>query len=273
MKASIQIKPGSPVNNESADLLLLAGTNHCCFAVMDHLSKELTAFGYYIFQSNGDDYRDLFEEEELLKSRYNRVFIAYDSCESVFVPSSVYNNDDIQLQLQVIYGKDVQTAVVSENLPEWNLYNVYRLPAKLRNDVQMKFVNGNSLHFYSVMLKNFKSQGSSSMAVDFRTDDFTVMIFREGKVLLARSFSYTAPEDILYYLLKICNELGLSRQELIVTLSGLIEKDSAIYRELYKYFIHLEFDGLYGQVKLAEELKAHPDHYYSSISKLAACVS
>ena len=35
---------------------------------------------------------------------------------------------------------------------------------------------------------------------------------------------------------------------------------------------YLEFESLAGEIKLAEELSAHPQHYYSSISKLAACV-
>ena len=83
---------------------------------------------------------------------------------------------------------------------------------------------------------------------------------------------YTAPDDVLYYLLKCCQQLNFSQQTMKVFLSGLIEKDSALYRELYKYFINLEFESLAREIKLTEALTIHPEHYYSSISKLAACV-
>ena len=83
---------------------------------------------------------------------------------------------------------------------------------------------------------------------------------------------YTTHEDVLYYLLKCCQQLNLSQQQVYLFLSGLIEKDSALYRELYKYFIHLEFEQLANDIKLTDALTIHPPHYYSSISKLAACV-
>jgi hypothetical protein len=110
------------------------------------------------------------------------------------------------------------------------------------------------------------------MFIDFKQDEISVIILNESKLLLAQTFSYTTPEDVLYYLLKCCQQLGLSQQQVKVYLSGLIEKDSAIYRELYKYFIDLEFETLRNDIKLAEELKVHPEHYFSSISKLASCV-
>jgi hypothetical protein len=108
--------------------------------------------------------------------------------------------------------------------------------------------------------------------IDFRTDEFSVLVLNENQLQLLRSFSYSSPEDVLYYLLKICQQTGLSQQEVKIILSGLIEKDSTIFRELYKYFIHLEFEKLPGEISIAEELAECPQHYFSSICKLATCV-
>ena len=272
MKKSIEINTGVETNHSENDLLMMVGTKHCTIGVMRHVSRELIGYSSYDADPETEDQVDFIRENELLKERFNRVFVAFDSRESVLIPSSIYNSDDIQLHLQAIYGKDVQTSVVSESLPAWDLYNVYRLPSKLHNALQVKFISGNSWHLYSIMLKSLRTGSSTSMVVDFKTDELTVVVLDGYKLLLAQTFSYETPEDILYHLLSVCQQLELSQQAVKVVLSGLIEKDSSIYRELYKYFIHLDFDGLYGQVKLAEELKVNPDHYYSSISKLAACV-
>jgi hypothetical protein len=272
LKASIQIRPESGINSSNADLLMIAGNRHCSFAIMDHVSKELVAFSYLTSAIDTDPYNNFFEEE-LFNQRFNRIAIAYDFNESVLIPWQVYDNEDIQIHLQAMYGSDIQNVVVAENIGELNLYNVYRLPAKLHKDLQVKFMNGNVWHFYTMILKSYTVKSPSSMLVDFKTDSFSVVVFKESKLVLTQTFSYTTPEDILYYLLKTCHQLDISQKQVMVTLSGLIEKDSAIYRELYKYFIHLEFEGLYGGVKVSEELKTHPEHYYSSISKLAACVS
>ena len=110
------------------------------------------------------------------------------------------------------------------------------------------------------------------MFIDFKTAEFSVVIIKSNKLLLAKTFSYATPDDVLYYLLKCCQQLNISQQTVRLSLSGLIEKDSAVYRELYKYFINLEFESLPADIKLAEALTEHPPHYFSSISKLAACV-
>ena len=146
------------------------------------------------------------------------------------------------------------------------------MPSNRQATISRKFLNGKFWHLYTVVLKNISAQQAESMIVDFKTDEFSLVILREGKLLLCQTFAYTTPDDVLYYLLKCCQHLSLSQQQTKIFLSGLIEKDSVLYRELYKYFIHLEFESLASDIKLAEELSAHPNHYYSSISKLAACV-
>jgi hypothetical protein len=248
------------------------GTRHCSFAVMNYLSKELVEFGYFIAEDE-TDYLKFLDETGLLNNPYYQTAVAYDANESVQIPSVVYRYEDGQLQLDAVYGKGIQTNIISESLPGLNLYNVYRLPANLHSSISRKFLSGKSWHLNSVIMKNFSSYQAGAMFVDFKTDEFSVVAVKESKLLLCQTFVYTAPEDVLYYLLKCCQQVNFSQQLVQVFLSGLIEKDSALYRELYKYFINLEFETLSNEIKLATPLTIHPDHYYSSISKLAACVS
>lgn len=239
---------------------------------MNYLSKELIEFGYYTSQDDEVDYAKFFEEHEAMKSRYYQTAVAYDADESVQIPSIVYKYEDGHLHLDSVYGRQVQANIVSENLPSMNLYTVYRMPANIQSTINRKFLTGKFWHFHTVVLKCLSSQHAQTMYIDFRKDEISVIVLKENKLLLAQTFFYTSPDDILYYLLKCCQQLDISQQQVKLYLSGLIEKDSAIYRELYKYFIDLEFETLQSDIKLAEELKIHPEHYFSSISKLASCV-
>ena len=272
LKPSFHIKPAAEHNPANSILLLMAGTRHCSFAVMDYLSKELVEFGYYTAAADETDYSEFFVENRFMNNRYYQTAIAYDANESVQIPSVVYKYEDAQLHLDAIYGNDVHVHLVSENLPALNLYNIYRMPSNLHATISRKFLSGKFWHLYSVVLKNIPTQQTDSMFIDFKTDEFSLIILRESKLLLCQTFMYTTPDDVLYYLLKCCQHLNLSQKQTKIFLSGLIEKDSVLYRELYKYFIDLEFETLANDIKLAEELSAHPPHYYSSVSKLAACV-
>jgi hypothetical protein len=273
LKPAFQIKPDVEYNPANSILLIIAGKWHCSFAVMNYLSKELMEFSHYTSVEEEVNYKSFFEETPVLNTRYYQVAFAYDVDETIQIPSAVYKYEDGPLHLEAVCGKDVHTTVVSENVPGWNLYNIYRLPAALQSAASWKFLSGKFWNIYSVLLKDYFKNSGEVILVDFKTDEFSVLILKDNKLQLAKTFCYSSPEDVLYYLLKICQQLKLSQQTATLYLSGLIEKDSTIYRELYKYFIHVEFESLTGEIKLTEALTAHPAHYFSSISKLAACVS
>ena len=116
-------------------------------------------------------------------------------------------------------------------------------------------------------------QEGSSMIVDFKTDSFSVVARQNGSLLLAQIFNYTSAADVLYYLLKICKQFSLPQNEVHVFLSGLVDKQSAMFKELYQYFLNIQFASLQNQVKLGESFNDYPEHYFTSLSRLAACVS
>lgn len=273
LRPSFNIKSETEYNPANSVLLIIVGKSHCSFAVMNYLSKELIEFGYYTSDDDEEDYKKFFEETEVLNTRYYQAAIAYDADETIQIPTSIYRYEDGPLHLDVTYGKDVHTTVVSENVSGWNLYNVYRLPTTLQSAASWKFLSGKFWNIYSVLLKNHANNNTETMLVDFGTDEFSILVLKESKLQLAKKFVYSSPEDVLYYLLKTCRQLNLSQQSCKLLLSGLIEKDSVICRELFKYFINVEFEPLTGQVKLSGALTVHPAHYFSTISKLAACVS
>ena len=272
LKPSFHIKADTEYNPANSILLMIAGIRHCSFGIMNYLSKELIEFGYYTSTDDENDYKSFFEGIESLNNRYYQTAIGYDANESVQIPSVIYKYEDGQLNLEAAYGKNVHSTVVSENVPGWNLYNIYRLPSNLHSAISWKFLSAKSWSIYSVLLKDQSSKNDEAMIIDFKTDEFSLVVIKNNKLLLAKTFTYSSPEDVLYYLLKSCQQLNLSQQTIRLSLAGLIEKDSAVYRELYKYFINLEFESLSADVKLAEPLQVHPEHYFSSISKLAACV-
>jgi len=107
-----------------------------------------------------------------------------------------------------------------------------------------------------------------SLVVDFRTNDFTVLASKGSLLLLTQTFAYSTPEDVLYYLLNTCRQFNLSQQELQLQLSGLIDKRSSLYNELYQYFIHIDFREAGWNLK-----NEYPAHFFTSLNDLATCAS
>ena len=87
-------------------------------------------------------------------------------------------------------------------------------------------------------------------------------------MLLAQTFQYKTPSDVVYYLIKACSQNSLSRKDVKVQLTGLIEKESFLYKELNQYFLNLEF-----RKAAWNSENEFPAHYFTSLNDLAKCVS
>jgi Protein of unknown function (DUF3822) len=239
---SLQIKAEHTPDPSQTILLVIAGGNHLSYGLLNRLTNELFEFGYYSSEKLKEErWVNFFEEHAELSERYFQSAIAYSSPEALLVPSAFYKVEEAQLQHTAIYGQQVQSALITEFIAEWNLYNIYRVPESLHTAAGGKFITGKFWNMYSIQLKKSAHENQSSLLVDFRTDDFSVLVFKNVSLQLAQTFLYASPEDVLYYLLKICNQFDISQQEVKISLSGLIEKDSSVYRELYKYFSQLDF--------------------------------
>ncbi|HNA96743.1 MAG TPA: DUF3822 domain-containing protein, partial [Chitinophagaceae bacterium] len=64
-------------------------------------------------------------------------------------------------------------------------------------------------------------------------------------------------------------QFSLSQQTVSVRLSGLIDKQSALYKDLYQYFREITFREA-GWHTVEPE---YPAHFFTSLNDLAPCVS
>ena len=271
MSPTLFIKKSEDIDSANTVLLMTAGEKHLCYALLNNLSKEITEFGYYALQKESD-LTTIFEENKKITAQYLDFVIAFHVSASVFIPAAFYQAENAEINHDVIFGDTQDSVFLTEHLPAWNIYHVYKVPLLLHAQV-IKRSMGKKIHnIHSVLIDKFSGEKEEAMLLDLRRDEYSVIVFKNNLLQLVQVFTYASPEDVLYSLLKICRQLNLSQQEVKITIAGLIEKDSAIYREMNKYFIHLGFEGLTASVKIADELKDYPQHYYSTICKLATCV-
>jgi hypothetical protein len=57
----------------------------------------------------------------------------------------------------------------------------------------------------------------------------------------------------------------------VLLVGGLIDKQSTLSTELHKYFLHIYFEQIDESIKVTDELRELPLHYFSSILKMAVC--
>jgi Protein of unknown function (DUF3822) len=254
-------------------LSIRIGERHFGFAITSLNAGELYKLVWYTdVDIDTAALTGMIQQHADLKPGYHHTFICYDYPQSVLVPLNHYKQDDAKLLLQSMFGISGKDSVVTEPVPGWQLHNIYAVPKEVYDWAYQHFPSSNYWHTYSIGIRNsVVTDFEGSLAADFRTDEFALVVSRGTKVLLTQTFTYTTPADVIYYLLDICRQFSFQQETVRVSLSGLIAKDSALYKELYQYFLHLRFRESEWRISQQEETVNYPPHFFTSLNDLARC--
>jgi len=219
--------------------------------------------------------REIMEGESLLRRPVKETLLVYNFPESSLIPESVFTMDTNRAIIDTLHGDLEKGLILTEKIPWWELFNVYRIRPELHQLLQQTFSAGKYWHYYSLMLKSYKmfdsTEKESCIKVIFYADKMVTLIIRDGKPILAQTFPYQDTKDVAYHLLNCCRQLGLDQESVRLLVGGLIDRQSALSAELYKYFLQIHFEEIDESIKITDELKELPLHYFSSILKMAVC--
>lgn len=254
--------------NEYAFSYLVTSDNH-----------DILAAAYFVLPDRDDlshahALREIIYGQDMLQHPFRQTICLYNFSECTLVPDEIYNSDINNDLTDVLFGNLRKNLVLTEKHHEAVAHTVYRVPSNIHSLVHQKFPNGSYWHLYSLWLKAMKDSASADKEVIeliFTSDKMLVAVFKEAQLQLLQSVPYSTPEDVVYQLLNYCHEFSISPEECLVIVSGYIDEDSALFNEMKKYFLKLQFDQLIGsdQARLGE----YPVHYFSYLQKIAACVS
>jgi hypothetical protein len=261
-----------PVENWDTNVLLIeAGEDYCCFAEGNDEAKILSEISYNTFD------KFLFKEsiEALLKSlkeldrTYTKVVLCTAFPQALLTPKKLYQPEESNQLLNVVYGMD-SNKVMHDEIELWQIVNLYSVPQQLYEAITSHFPSATFIHEYTVALRDLtRFSDDDQIAVHCTSSSFRIKVKRGRQLLLVQTFTYSSPLDVVYVLLKVCSEFELQQETVHIILSGLIEEDSALYKEIYNYFLHLQFAAAPDNALNGHQ---YPQHYFTSLYNLAACV-
>lgn len=243
---------------------------HICYAVADVDAKKITDLSYFesVSPITAANVVETLSDESLDESPFSKTVISSGFPQVSIVPASIFQKENAGVYLQGT-GTQLNDPVFFDNVNAQNATVVYALPQMIADE----FKNSESvawIHSYTPILKNRNEQSTGDLIhVQFNRKEINVIVFKNGKLQLAQTYAYAAPLDVVYYLLAMCNQYGLSQSATVIELAGLVDENSAMYKELYQYFSNMVFAQA-NQFSFAES--EFPQHFFSSIFNLAACV-
>lgn len=218
---------------------------------------------------------EIIANDEILHRPWKEAIVIYNFPESSLLPDKYFDVGMNKSITELLFGDSFKGLILSEKIPAWDVYNIYRIQREIHGVMQQRFSGGRYWHYYSIFLSTIDRENempSYFVKCIFYPEKFVVAFFKEKQLQLLQTYHYETPEDVSYFLLKICRKFEASQENLRVNVSGLIEQQSALYTELLKYFQFIECDSRPVSIETNGMLENFPEHYFSPILKMALCV-
>lgn len=270
MKKLLSIK-SEEVGADAPILCIRLGEQFCSFAIVDKTDRRLRQLYHYKTEKLTESALDeMLAGHPELKASFRDINICYDFPLSVLAPVNEMGDCTPHSLIELMHGRQGGAAWLDDRLPARQINNYYAAPERVHNWIKNTFPGAHIFHQHSLLLRDADAAtGSSVIMADLTHDFFSVVVLKDNQLLLAQDYPYSTPDDVLYYLLRVCARFSLSQETVELQLSGLIERQSALYTELYQYFLHTVFR----EASWEAPANDYPSHFFTSLNDLSLCVS
>lgn len=251
-------------------LCLSIGEEHVGVALCRSHNSELLHVSYFAGEVNAETLAGIFLDNAELNREYEAVKVCFQYGRNMLVPLAYFQSGTEQKMLAAAHGHAPETKSLSDHVTAWQLHNVYSVPTEIIDWLQRKFPLYKHLHHLTLGITSMSAEATDTLLLDIHTNEFSLIAVKENKLLLAQTHAYSTFDDILYFLLKAGEQFSLPQETAQLLVSGLVEKDSQLSREMHHYFINVQFRDSEWQTAGNDDDR-YPAHYFTMLNDLAKC--
>jgi len=212
------------------------------FCVIDLITNKILITNSITFEKNiviEEQLWRVFVDYPILNNFYDEIIVVHNNNLNAFVPNSLFTVSFLGSYLQY------NTKVFETDFFTFDAILPYEI-----NNVYVPFVNINNFlldHFESFDYKNSnsilvkkiieisKNVDEKQVFVHVQKETFEVVVVKNQKLILFNSFSYSSPQDFIYYLLFTFEQLQLNPELISVKMFGNCIEEDAHFKIAYQY--------------------------------------
>ncbi len=271
------------VNFNSCHLSVQIGMDGLALGVMDTLHNKYVAFEAFAFQSIfnsaalSETIVKTIRQHSLVGDKgFQSVSVAYVNRKSTLVPKPLFDNTLKEQFLTFNISLGEEEEVLSDSLKNTAAVNVYAIPVSIHKAVKRLFPNARMVHFSSVLLDSLVLQNKNTpvprLICHVQSAQFELINVDNGKLIYYNSFEYQTIEDLIYYVLFVCEQLKRSPEEVELLVVGEVEKKSALMDMLNKYMRFVALGSRPNTVSYSYKIDELPSQFYFNLFNQYLCV-
>jgi hypothetical protein len=259
----------------SYHLVIQVGLDGLYAVVFQKERNKYIAFEYYSFQQvfNYDLISDLFElavkDSKILDFRYSSVSCSVVNNLSTIVPAVLFEEERKRTYINFNTSLQGDEIVMVDTIKNLDAKNVFALPLSLKSKLDLHYSKVSYQHFSTCLVEELlsqnKNQTKKKLYVHVQSSHFETIVIEGNNLLFYNTFNYHTPEDFIYYLLFVCEQLQMNPENIETIIIGEVERTSAIYSITQKYIRSLKFGERTDNSDYSYQLQTFPKHFYFSL--------
>ncbi|MBL0256682.1 MAG: DUF3822 family protein [Bacteroidetes bacterium] len=217
-------------------------------------------------------------KSKLLRTyEFSKVIVNVHSPVYTLVPDGLFKKGDEQGYLQFNLPTDQDMSVYASPVPFFQLYSIFGIPTSLITELNHLFEDPEIVHHSKSLLESTsmyaRNHDERQLFLNIYGNSMDAIVTEGKKLILMNSYSCNGIEDTLYYVLFLCEQLDMNPEELQVKLAGEIEKESALYKLLFRYIRNLNFSLRPGPAEYSYGFQELPAQFFHPLFSLSLCES
>ena len=284
-QADVSITDETINYNQSEDytLFIQLGYDGCTYALFDKERNSFVSLHNFPFyhlhpqEKVHQRIKNILDEGPVISTgNFTEVVISIINNISTIIPEAILEEGNEEAVLSLNHNLENNGKIYSDTINSIDALNIYTMPPALESIIKFKFPDAEIIHFSTPLIEslivNNKHKEDKQVIIHIRPTHFEVVVTQGKSLLFYNSFHYKAPEDVIYYILNVFEQLQLNPESIPVNLIGEIEKRSGIYSLLVKYIRFVNFGKRPDHVHFSYKFHELPEHYYYSLFSLVICV-
>ena len=271
MKIAFKIEPSADKNVE-LHLLMEVGDEDISFLIFS--KSPFKVEGLYSLSLNKNtlptDYTNevanfIEQNSSLSAGAFSSTTIFYNFSTSTLLPLEYFREEDKEEILAQLFVTDKMRSCFQESCKDSDIKNIYSVPTALHNALLEKYPTAKFAHSSSFQID--KNNESVLLCIIYNAS-VKIIFFKEGQLQIVQYFDYVTPTDVCYHLLNVAERFETAPSSIQLNLSGMIDVDSTLYKEVYKFFLHINF-AENEDINVAKGFESLQPHFYNHLTALA----
>lgn len=266
-------KSFAETNLLSYDLVLQVTERSSSYSIFDHVNDRFIAL-----ESYGVPLPGVISRNQWLGNPFRSVRVIVENNRSTLIPSALFEESEKDSYLNFSVESGVEEKVLFDRLTRLEIVNIFGVNNMLYDQIFRFFPVAKVCHISSLLIEgiwmNFKNLIAEKRVFIFvREEAFNMMIFDRKQLVYSNAFQFRAPEDFVYFVIFVMEQLNLNPEEVPVTLLGNIDTKTPHFDLIYKYIRNIDFALRSESTHYSYVFDEVPGHSYYTLLNPVLCGS